>query len=118
MERLFLYLNYFYLYGLFIYFICVNLKTFTKIICKFTIIQIFLLVFSADFGVNYFKQFTLVMNALDNRAARNHVNRMCLASEVPLIESGTAGYEGQVELIKKGMEIILVDPPSVFFFFN
>ncbi|KAI5717667.1 hypothetical protein M8J77_009353 [Diaphorina citri] len=59
-------------------------------------------IISADFGVNYFKQFTLVMNALDNRAARNHVNRMCLASEVPLIESGTAGYEGQVELIKKG----------------
>uniref|UniRef100_A0A8D8VI89 SUMO-activating enzyme subunit n=1 Tax=Cacopsylla melanoneura TaxID=428564 RepID=A0A8D8VI89_9HEMI len=59
-------------------------------------------IISTDFGVNYFKEFTLVMNALDNRAARNHVNRMCLASEVPLIESGTAGYEGQVELIKKG----------------
>ncbi|XP_046818916.1 SUMO-activating enzyme subunit 2 isoform X2 [Vespa crabro] len=43
------------------------------------------------------------MNALDNRAARNHVNRMCLAADVPLIESGTAGYEGQVELIKKGL---------------
>lgn len=60
-------------------------------------------IISADFGVDYFKKFTLVMNALDNRAARNHVNRMCLASEVPLIESGTAGYEGQVELIKKGV---------------
>ncbi|XP_066992767.2 SUMO-activating enzyme subunit 2 isoform X2 [Anabrus simplex] len=43
------------------------------------------------------------MNALDNRAARNHVNRMCLAADVPLIESGTAGYEGQVELIKKNL---------------
>lgn len=42
------------------------------------------------------------MNALDNRAARNHVNRMCLATDIPLIESGTAGYDGQVELIKKG----------------
>ena len=31
-----------------------------------------------------------------------HVNRMCLAADVPLIESGTAGYDGQVELIKKG----------------
>ncbi|KZC06130.1 SUMO-activating enzyme subunit 2 [Dufourea novaeangliae] len=48
-------------------------------------------------------KFTLVMNALDNRSARNHVNRMCLAADVPLIESGTAGYEGQVELIKKGL---------------
>lgn len=43
------------------------------------------------------------MNALDNRAARNHVNRMCLAADIPLIESGTAGYDGQVELIKKGV---------------
>ncbi|KAG7205366.1 hypothetical protein KM043_007366 [Ampulex compressa] len=58
---------------------------------------------SSDFGVSFFKKFTLVMNALDNRAARNHVNRMCLASDIPLIESGTAGYEGQVELIKKGL---------------
>uniref|UniRef100_A0A669F1Y7 SUMO-activating enzyme subunit 2 n=1 Tax=Oreochromis niloticus TaxID=8128 RepID=A0A669F1Y7_ORENI len=35
--------------------------------------------------------------------ARNHVNRMCLAADIPLIESGTAGYLGQVTVIKKGM---------------
>ena len=29
------------------------------------------------------------MNALDNLAARTHVNRMCLAANVPLVESGT-----------------------------
>ncbi|KAH0950810.1 hypothetical protein HN011_007493 [Eciton burchellii] len=58
---------------------------------------------SSDFGLTFFKRFTVVLNALDNRAARNHVNRMCLAADVPLIESGTAGYEGQVELIKKGL---------------
>ncbi|PNF27775.1 SUMO-activating enzyme subunit 2 [Cryptotermes secundus] len=58
---------------------------------------------SSEYGVNFFKRFSLVMNALDNRAARNHVNRMCLAADVPLIESGTAGYDGQVELIKKGL---------------
>lgn len=45
----------------------------------------------------------MVMNALDNRAARNHVNRMCLAANVPLIESGTAGYLGQVTVIKKDL---------------
>ena len=28
------------------------------------------------------------MNALDNAAARSHVNRMCLNAKVPLIESG------------------------------
>lgn len=37
------------------------------------------------------------MNALDNRVARNHVNRMCLAANVPLVETGTAGYAGQVK---------------------
>ncbi|XP_046396375.1 SUMO-activating enzyme subunit 2 [Ischnura elegans] len=58
---------------------------------------------STTYNVNFFKQFSLVMNALDNRAARNHVNRMCLAADVPLIESGTAGYSGQVEVIKKGL---------------
>ncbi|XP_070576008.1 SUMO-activating enzyme subunit 2-like [Ptychodera flava] len=54
-----------------------------------------------EYGTEFFKQFTIVMNALDNRAARNHVNRMCLAANRPLIESGTAGYLGQVTVIKK-----------------
>lgn len=40
---------------------------------------------------------------MDNRAARNHVNRMCLNAKVPLIESGTSGYNGQVELIQRGV---------------
>ena len=29
------------------------------------------------------------------------MNRMCLAGDVPLVESGTAGYLGQVTVIKK-----------------
>jgi ubiquitin-like 1-activating enzyme E1 B len=58
---------------------------------------------TTHYGVNFFQKFNLVLNALDNQAARNHVNRMCLTANVPLIESGTAGYNGQVELIKKGM---------------
>ncbi|KAF6171072.1 hypothetical protein GIB67_000065 [Kingdonia uniflora] len=41
-------------------------------------------------------------NALDNLEARRHVNRMCLAADVPLIESGTTGFNGQVQVIKKG----------------
>jgi ubiquitin-like 1-activating enzyme E1 B len=57
---------------------------------------------SPDYDVNFFKKFSIVLNALDNRAARNHVNRMCLAADVPLVESGTAGYLGQVTVIQKG----------------
>ncbi|XP_012940030.1 SUMO-activating enzyme subunit 2 [Aplysia californica] len=60
-------------------------------------------IFSTEFGLDYFKKFSIVLNALDNRAARNHVNRMCLAADVPLVESGTAGYLGQVTVIKKEM---------------
>jgi ubiquitin-like 1-activating enzyme E1 B len=58
---------------------------------------------SHDFGVSYFKQFTLVLNALDNTGARQHVNRMCLQAQVPLIESGTEGYLGQVTVIRGGV---------------
>lgn len=56
-----------------------------------------------EFNVAFFSTFTLVINALDNRAARSHVNRLCLAANVPLIESGSTGYLGQVYLIKKGI---------------
>ena len=33
--------------------------------------------------------------------ARNHVNRLCLAAGVTLVESGSAGYLGQVTVIRK-----------------
>lgn len=32
-------------------------------------------------------------------AARAHINRLCLAARVPLIDGGSAGYRGQVILI-------------------
>ncbi|CAE6446057.1 unnamed protein product [Rhizoctonia solani] len=50
-----------------------------------------------QFDVGWFKQFDIVMNALDNLDARRHVNKMCIAAGIPLIESGTAGYLGQVQ---------------------
>uniref|UniRef100_A0A915KUG7 THIF-type NAD/FAD binding fold domain-containing protein n=1 Tax=Romanomermis culicivorax TaxID=13658 RepID=A0A915KUG7_ROMCU len=56
-----------------------------------------------EFDVNFYKQFDFVLNALDNRAARNHVNRLCLATDIYLIESGSAGYLGQTTVIKKGV---------------
>ena len=31
----------------------------------------------------------------------SHVNKMCMAANVPLVESGTAGYFGQVQPIVK-----------------
>lgn len=48
------------------------------------------------FGLDFFRSFDLVLNGLDNVDARRHVNRLCLAAGRPLVESGTAGYKGQV----------------------
>lgn len=53
-----------------------------------------------------------------NPAARKHVNRMCLAAKVPLVESGSAGYLGQVTVIIKGQtecyECVHRPPPKSF----
>ena len=55
------------------------------------------------FNLKYFKQFTIVMNALDNVGARRHVNRLCIAANIPLIEAGSTGDLGQAYTIKKGV---------------
>ena len=55
-----------------------------------------------QFNIDWFRDFDLVFNALDNLEARRHVNKMCLAADVPLIESGTTGFNGQVQVIKRG----------------
>jgi ubiquitin-like 1-activating enzyme E1 B len=62
-------------------------------------------IMDTKYGVAFFNKFKLVINALDNKKARSHVNRMCLSCDIPLIESGTMGYTGQVEFIKKGVSL-------------
>ncbi|KAJ5330461.1 ubiquitin-like activating enzyme [Penicillium atrosanguineum] len=59
-------------------------------------------IMDSQFSVDWFAGFNIVFNALDNLAARRHVNRMCLAAGVPLVESGTTGFNGQVQVIEKG----------------
>uniref|UniRef100_A0A0K0EHP1 SUMO-activating enzyme subunit n=1 Tax=Strongyloides stercoralis TaxID=6248 RepID=A0A0K0EHP1_STRER len=51
-------------------------------------------IMSEKYGFQFFKKFAVIFNALDNFAARNFVNRMCLAAEIPLIDAGTSGYIG------------------------
>ncbi|XP_061362188.1 SUMO-activating enzyme subunit 2 [Gastrolobium bilobum] len=55
-----------------------------------------------EFNVDFFKQYNVVLNGLDNLDARRHVNRLCLAANVPLVESGTTGFLGQVTVHIKG----------------
>ncbi|KAJ7720279.1 hypothetical protein DFH07DRAFT_1067768 [Mycena maculata] len=58
-----------------------------------------------QYDLEWFQQFDIVLNALDNLDARRHVNKMCMATQIPLVESGTAGYLGQVQpLIKDRTE--------------
>ncbi|KZP02494.1 hypothetical protein FIBSPDRAFT_969925, partial [Athelia psychrophila] len=54
-----------------------------------------------QFDIEWFEGFDIVLNALDNLEARRHVNKMCMAAKVPLVESGTAGYLGQVQPLLK-----------------
>ena len=54
------------------------------------------------FGVDFFKRFRVVLNALDNVGARQHVNRLCLAAEVPMIDAGSTGFLGQTTVFFKG----------------
>ena len=57
----------------------------------------------AKFGVSFIQSFHLVLNALDNVEARRHVNRICVAANVLLIDAGTTGYIGQITSIKRGI---------------
>lgn len=56
----------------------------------------------SKFGAEFFAKFDAVVNALDNLEARRHVNRLCLATEKPLLEAGSTGHLGQVTVIRKG----------------
>lgn len=55
----------------------------------------------AQFDVDFFKQFNVVFNALDNVDARRHLNRMCIAADVPQVDSGTTGFHGHAQVIVK-----------------
>lgn len=52
-----------------------------------------------EFTFKWFRSFNIVFNALDNAEARRHVNKMCVSTDVPLIDCGTAGFSGQVQVI-------------------
>lgn len=51
--------------------------------------------------MHFVKQFNVILSALDNVTARRRVNRLALAASVPLIEAGTTGYLGQVNVLHK-----------------
>ena len=51
------------------------------------------------FTDQFFEGLTIVTNALDNVAARKYVDFRCVSAKIPLLESGTLGPKGHVQVI-------------------
>lgn len=51
------------------------------------------------FPLHWFNQFDIIFNALDNLAARRYVNKISQFLKLPLLESGTAGFDGYIQPI-------------------
>lgn len=54
---------------------------------------------SDSFSLDWWDQYDYVYNALDNLEARRYVNSICLFLKKPLMESGSTGFEGQIQPI-------------------
>lgn len=67
----------------------------------------------SKFDKEFFQKFSLVLNGLDNVEARRHVNRLCLSAGIPLIESGTEGYLGQVCQSLQCLQVFLFQTPAL-----
>lgn len=51
------------------------------------------------FTDKFFEDLTLVTNALDNVQARIYIDGRCVTAKTPLLESGTLGPKGHVQVI-------------------
>lgn len=54
---------------------------------------------TTQFPLHWFGSFDIIFNALDNLAARRYVNKMSQFLQVPLLESGTSGFDGYMQPI-------------------
>ncbi|SCU94971.1 LAME_0F10154g1_1 [Lachancea meyersii CBS 8951] len=54
------------------------------------------------FPLSWFDRFSIIFNALDNLEARRYVNQMAQFLHKPLLESGTAGFDGYIQPIIPG----------------
>jgi molybdopterin/thiamine biosynthesis adenylyltransferase len=51
------------------------------------------------FNDKFFEDQTIVTNALDNIMARKYIDIRCVTAKTPLLESGTLGPKGHVQVI-------------------
>jgi len=47
----------------------------------------------------FLEQLSVVANALDNIEARRYTDKRCVSARIPLLESGTLGPKGHVQVI-------------------
>eukprot|EP00917_Polyrhabdina_sp_WS-2016_P011529 GHVP01025467.1.p1 GENE.GHVP01025467.1~~GHVP01025467.1.p1 ORF type:complete len:381 (-),score=65.75 GHVP01025467.1:185-1327(-) len=55
------------------------------------------------FPFKFFKRFGYIINSLDNNETRQYVCNLGILLDIPVVETGSAGYLGQAYLIKKGV---------------
>ncbi|GKT26455.1 putative multi-domain containing protein, partial [Aduncisulcus paluster] len=51
------------------------------------------------FSVSKIQQYSIIINALDNISARQHVNKLCVLAKVPLFDAGSSGRNGNISRI-------------------
>ncbi len=54
------------------------------------------------FTDKFFSDLTVVTNALDNIQARRYVDQRCVTARTPLLESGTLGPKGHIQVVLPG----------------
>jgi len=54
--------------------------------------------------MNVYQKSDLIMGGLDNIKARLDLNNICLTLKKPLIDSGTLGFEGHVQIVTQGID--------------
>lgn len=65
------------------------------------------------FFSNFYNHFSLVLSALDNKEAKEHLCLMCIKYDLPLIIVGAEGYKGQIKTIIRGKyECLFCDQKS------
>lgn len=47
----------------------------------------------------FYKSQDIVMNALDNVQARLYLDKQCMRARVPMIDSGTLGPKGHIQVV-------------------
>jgi len=57
---------------------------------------------SKTFLSSFYRQFSLVLCALDNRDAKEHLSYMCIKYNLPMIIVGAEGFNGQSKVVIRG----------------